>query len=113
MASNTKPDVSNLPDVIRQAFYGRAALTLPEVAKVLEMDVKTLRKHVAAGDISFRIKGTGPSHVHRVFSILDVERFLSRPTDRRPLILGAPTYPGKRLGALHKRAKRIADRGNL
>lgn len=70
----------NLPEAIRQAFAEQALLPSPRIAKLLGMDLKTLRKHRENGDITARIKGTGRVHRHWVYSIDDVARFLAPKT---------------------------------
>jgi hypothetical protein len=71
----------DLPATIEAAFSGRTMLSAKELAAVLEMDPKTLRKHIENGDIAGRFKGTGRIRRHRVFTIADVAKFFRRPPE--------------------------------
>jgi hypothetical protein len=68
--------LDDLPETVRTAFAERTLLGAPEVARLLEIDPKTLRRHIANGDISFRVKGFGRVKPRRVFTITDIAKFL-------------------------------------
>lgn len=70
--------VDNLPAPVLAAFAGRVSLTLTELAITIEIDAKTLRRHIAAGNLTGRRKGVGEKHVHRVFGLDDVRAFWTR-----------------------------------
>ena len=70
------PPYDDLPETVRTAFANRTLLTLPEVARLLTMDVKTPLRHVEANDITCRYKGAGAKRRHRVFTIADVSNYL-------------------------------------
>jgi len=67
-----------VPQAVRDAFAGRTYLSTPEVARVLEMNVVTLRQHADAGDIMWRQKGLGATRPRRVFTLTDVVGFLQK-----------------------------------
>jgi hypothetical protein len=71
----------DLPDAVRMAFSNRAVLSAPEIARLLEMDPKTLRRHLARGDITARQKGFGNICRRWVFTIADVAKYLRRIED--------------------------------
>ncbi len=70
-----------VPPTIEAAFSVHAMLGTQQVARLLEMDVKTLRKHIGAGELVGRLKGLGRKRRHRVFTLSDVTRFLNRPDE--------------------------------
>lgn len=78
MNKPTKQQFDDVPNCIRQAFSTRPFVNLPELSEMLQMDVKTLRKHISGGSLTFRTKGTGLVHRHRIFSFQDVANFLER-----------------------------------
>ena len=57
-----------VPEAVRQAFEGKAALSLAELAQSMRMDQKTLREAVLRGEISFVPKGTGLRRPRRTFT---------------------------------------------
>ena len=67
----------DVPENVRLAFADRTLLSVPEVVALLGIDAKTLRKHIANGDLPGRIKGTGTVRRHWVFTIADVAKFLA------------------------------------
>lgn len=67
--------LSELPPKVLAAFEGRSWLELAEICDALEMTPKTMRRHIAAGNIEWRQNGIGKKHITRVFSIFDVARF--------------------------------------
>lgn len=71
----------SVPVSVVNAFADRAALPLPELAKVVGMDVKTLRKHIAAERLPVHIKGTGLVRRHYVCTLDDVTEFYRRTGD--------------------------------
>lgn len=78
---NNYPDkLADIPSQILDAFQQRAFLGIPQLAPLLDMDIKTLRKHIAAGELVGRYKGTGTIQRTRVFTLADVVKFLRRPS---------------------------------
>jgi hypothetical protein len=77
-------DDFRVPQRVRDAFAGRTYLSTPEVARLLEMNVVTLREHADAGDIVWRQKGLGAKRPRRVFTLSDVIGFLSKMSRGRP-----------------------------
>src|SRR5262249_32617026 len=63
---------------IKLAFEGRPYLPAPQVARLLEMDDQTLRRHVRAGDITWRQKGLGAKRPRRVFTLSDIADFFKK-----------------------------------
>ncbi len=78
-----------VPQRVRDAFAGRTYLSTPEVARLLGMNVVTLREHADAGDIVWRQKGLGAKRPRRVFTLSDVVGFLSKMSRGRPWERGA------------------------
>ncbi len=68
----------DVPETIRQAFAGHPYLSTPKVARALEIDGGTLRKHTAAGDITCHYKGLGIRRPRRVYTLADVAGFLRK-----------------------------------
>lgn len=64
-----------VPDKVRAAFQDRSTLTVPELARSMEMDVKTLRRHIRDGQMPCHLKGTGSVRRHVVFTLSDVAAF--------------------------------------
>jgi len=65
----------SLADVIRRGFEGRATLDFASTAKLLNMNLKSLRCHVRSGNIGFRSTGLGRLRVRREFALEDVLAF--------------------------------------
>jgi hypothetical protein len=80
---NGLPPYDDLPQTVLTAFRDRTMLSMLELAAVLEMDVTTLRAHVAEGDISGRFKGVGRIKRRMVFTISDVAKYFRTPHDLR------------------------------
>lgn len=68
----------DLPQRVQNAFCDRTMLSATELAGVLEMDPKTLRKLIGNGDIAGRLKGTGMKRPRWGFTIADVAKYLRR-----------------------------------
>lgn len=64
-----------LPSAIREVCATRGYVTMPELAKGLRIDVKTLRKHIDAGRLKCRLIGTGALRRRRAFLLSDIESF--------------------------------------
>lgn len=64
-----------VPPHVLAAFEGHAHLTMPTLAKVLEMDRKTLDGHRKAYNLPVHIKGTGLERRHYVCTLADVAEF--------------------------------------
>jgi hypothetical protein len=75
---------STIPAPIAAYFAEHTTAGMPVMAALLEMDVKTLRRHVVAGELVGRIKGVGRVHPRRVFTLDDTIRFLTRPPQKAP-----------------------------
>jgi len=84
----------DVPESIRTAFEGHPYLSAPKVAALLEMDIKTLRKHTDADDIRCRYKGIGVRRPHRVYTLADVAEFLRiMRMKRNPCVTGSDQHP--------------------
>lgn len=70
--------MSTVPEPILAIFATRPSLPLPEAAKLLGMDAKTLRRHAEAGNISYISVGLGATHLRREFRLVDIEGFYDR-----------------------------------
>lgn len=75
----------NLMAAIRRGFAGRALVGLRDAAKILNMNEKTLRRHIAEGNVSFVKTGTGEERMRREFAPEDLLNFYaSRRDDQVP-----------------------------
>jgi hypothetical protein len=72
----------SLADVIRRGFEGRATLDFASTAKLLNMNLKSLRCHVRSGNIGFRLTGLGRLRVRREFALEDVLAFYESTPNR-------------------------------
>lgn len=70
------PLYDDTPETVRAAFANRTMLSLPEVAKLLEMDRRTLRNQIVNGEITARLKGAGQTRRRWAFTITDVAKYL-------------------------------------
>jgi hypothetical protein len=73
-----KERVPLIPDDVQDAFDGVPYLTMPQLAKALRMDLKTLNRHREAGNLPVHIKGTGAQRRHYVCTMNDVAEFYRR-----------------------------------
>lgn len=85
--------MTELPTALRNHFATSATIDLPGLARLLPMDVKTLHRHIAAGRLSFRIKGTGAKKKRRVFLEDDVAAFLAALSGTPPVPIRLPPPP--------------------
>jgi len=81
-------EASALPEAIREAFRGHVFLSLPRVARLLEMDQDQLREHVRAGHVVARSKGLGRNRPRLVFTLVDVATLWAHMRQDRPLPRG-------------------------
>ena|ERR1700736_3216173 len=65
-----------IPEPIRLAFAGRAFLNKGELAKVLNVNTKTISNHVDAGDLRYIEPGDGKIRPRRMFTLANVTEFL-------------------------------------
>ncbi|HEY8063810.1 MAG TPA: helix-turn-helix domain-containing protein [Methylosinus sp.] len=73
------------------AFEGKALLTMGEAAGVLRLSVRTLRLHVARGDIAFVTEGAGAIRPRKRFAFADLDQFVQRQRRRmQPIQRPAP-----------------------
>lgn len=107
-----------LPTALRNHFANCATIALGDLARLLPMDQKTLRRHIAAGRLPCRFKGDGQVRRRRVFLEADVARFLAslamEPPEnikltppRPPQVDGVVVFPsGMRMRMVRKRNTR-------
>jgi len=69
-----------VPAPIANAFSQRPTLPPSAICELLNMDIKTLRQHVKAGNIRYVHKGFGTIKQHREFTLDDVMGFLDKRT---------------------------------
>ena len=108
---------TDIPDLLRRAFGERLTVHLQEAARLLGMDVKTLRAHVKAGNIRFVSMGLGLTKLRREFALSDILEFLEQMRRRECPCTNALTRPtttmtssGGTLGFMARRAKLTAER---
>jgi hypothetical protein len=74
-------------------FAGRATVRLPEAAAILKMTEKTLRRHVAEGNVRFRATGTGSLRMRREFTVSDLVDFYGARSARSEPAAAIPGRP--------------------
>jgi hypothetical protein len=74
----TEPRSDELPEPIRAAFTNRAFVSFREAAGLLEIHVKTLRRHCEAGDVVWHQRGLGIKIPRRVFTLADMAETFNR-----------------------------------
>ena len=70
--------LGGIPDEVRDAFDGVPHLTMPQLAKAMRMDLKTLKGHREAQNLPVHIKGNGLERRHYVCTLNDVVEFYRR-----------------------------------
>jgi hypothetical protein len=85
----SQPPSPSLPDEVRAAFNGAPHMTMPQLAKAMRMDPKTLRAHREAQNLPVHIKGTGLQRRHFVCTMNDVAEFYRRTGEARAMRHGA------------------------
>jgi hypothetical protein len=63
---------------IEGIYAGRMYLGLSEVAMIVGVSTKTLKRHAEAGNITFSLRGFGRKKPRRSFTVRDVARFCLR-----------------------------------
>ena len=93
-------------------FEDRLLVPMAEVAAALEIDVKTLRRHVHLGNIVPVILGFGLSRPRRLFTRVEVQRFVDGRS-RRPSVdpLPEPDEEMHRQARERARGQMSASRG--
>ncbi|UPJ27083.1 hypothetical protein [Bradyrhizobium sp. CW1] len=85
MAPSTRAPLPTSPDeltgALEAAFAGRVTIGVPELAALIPMHRETIAGHIAAGNLTGRLKGLGRIKRHRVFTIADVARFMHLISD--------------------------------
>lgn len=88
-----------------------------EAAGALDIDTKTLRAHVRAGDIRYVLIGTGQKKQHRKYTRSDLEEFIESRrevpvlgTSRMSRGSGASTSSSQVIGFTELRARRLKSR---
>lgn len=89
---------AELVAVLRQGFAGRPSIDMADLTKLLNLDEKTLLRHVRSGRLPYRSMGAGRKRIMRRFTMGDVLTFylnLGTPaTERpRPARVRAPAIP--------------------
>lgn len=82
---NTPIDPAPMPtapgepaSALEAAFAGRATIGVPELSALIPMHRETIARHIAAGNLTGRLKGLGRTRRRRVFTIQDVVQFMRR-----------------------------------
>src|SRR5229473_1452941 len=86
-------DVMGVPDEVRVAFAGAPHLSMPQLAKAMRMDLKTLKGHREAQNLPVHIKGTGLERRRYVCTLSDVKEFYRRTTGEACQSSGSKTRP--------------------
>jgi hypothetical protein len=73
-----------VPPHIIAAFEGHAALTVPKVARLLEMDRKTVRHLIGSRRLTVHPKGGGNVRQHYVCTIHDVADYFREEANHAP-----------------------------
>jgi hypothetical protein len=85
----------NLLRELAEGFAGRGSVGPEEAAKLLKMTEKTLRRHLASGDLTFVDVGTGLERPRRRFTLTDLVHFYVGRRRRMELQRGAPRRPAR------------------
>jgi hypothetical protein len=89
----THDEDADVRERLLERFNGRPTVRFAEAAELLRMDEKTLRRHVADGNITYRATGTGSVRMRREFTVSDLMQFYagrSAQSQRAPLAPGRP-----------------------
>ncbi len=78
---------------IAQGFAGRTTMGMRDAANLLKMDEKTLRRHLARGNITFIETGTGDERMRRVFTPNDLLGFYAGQRRRQAATPDQPARP--------------------
>jgi hypothetical protein len=65
-----------IPERIRNAFAGRTSLNMGELADALELNIKTIQKHMDAGNLAYLVSGIGTVRPRRKSTLSQVIAFL-------------------------------------
>lgn len=78
---------AELAAALRLSFAGRPSVDMADLSKLLNLDQKTLLRHVRSGRLPFRSMGAGRKRIRRRFTMGDVLTFygnLGTPAAERP-----------------------------
>lgn len=107
------PSTDSIPSTVAEAFRGRAYLTMPKFSKASNMAVKTIKRHIDAGNLNWRNVGHGERRIRRGFTLPDVADFyrrikrgaaLCQCTDTATLPSGTSTSSGRVIDFQARRA---------
>jgi hypothetical protein len=89
---------AELVAALRQGFAGRPSVCMADLTKLLNLDEKTLLRHIRSGRLPFRPVGTGRKRIRRRFTMGDVLAFYGNlgtamPMRPRGVRLPAPSAP--------------------
>jgi len=85
--------IDDIPQEIREAFRGKLFLTTPAVAKVLGLNIGTVREHIREGNLPWRQKGTGkvaPKLAHTLSDVAVLWRHMTEASARALGVAGSP-----------------------
>lgn len=82
MSETHDVDEADIRARLGAAFGDRPTVDFATAARLLNMTEKTLRRHVADGNIAFRAIGTGSIRMRREFTTSDLTDFYARARQR-------------------------------
>lgn len=85
---------TELRERLAQAFEAKTTVNISTAARLLKMSEKTLRRHIAEGNIGFRAVGTGSLRMRREFTVSDLVGFYEGRSQRECAV---PTKRGRPL----------------
>lgn len=92
-AAPTSGKYDDVPESIREAFVGRPYLSVRETAKALAIDIKTLRRHTAVGNLQCLYIGHGLKRSRCVYTLASVAEFLKLVTGKPKVVRVPPVAP--------------------
>ena len=90
-------DRFEIPERVHEAFAGRTSLNMGELARALECNIKTIGKHMDAGNLAYIEAGVGTVRPRRKSTLAQVCAFLLKQS--RQQTPWQPTPPNRKSGA--------------
>lgn len=102
MTDNRSKFEKGVGDMVERYFEGRAYIGLSDVATLLGVSTKTVKRHVDVGAIRFSRIGHGRRKIRRAFTVTDVVAFCLRAAGIDPVECAAsvrtrPVPPPRRI----------------
>jgi hypothetical protein len=99
-----------IPERIRKAFAGRTYLNQSELADALEMNIKSIARHMEEGNLKYTEVGMGKVRPRRKSTLSQVCAFLLKQS-RGGSVCPSPRAPGKAMGFSFRKVRRSSTGG--